>query len=210
MNIEIKHLKSAFNKAVTWNLIKESPFKSIKLLKIKGNNLPQYLTKDQIDELLNSIKDENFKFLIRFYLNTACRRNEAINLIWKDVDLRKKTLVFRATKSGEDRIVPINKNTYNILTELKSNNGSVEDTNIFEHKPGYVTQKLKSYLRNAKIDVNKSVHVLRHSAISHMIMNGVDLATIREIAGHSDISITMMYVHLSPDHKRKAIEKLNF
>jgi len=53
-------------------------------------------------------------------------------------------------------------------------------------------------------------HLLRHTYGSHLAMAGVDLPTIKELMGHSDISTTMIYAHLHPDHLKKAVNKLPF
>jgi len=53
-----------------------------------------------------------------------------------------------------------------------------------------------------------SFHTLRHSCASHLVMNGVDLATVREIMRHKDYKTTLRYAHLSQDHKRAAVEAL--
>jgi site-specific recombinase XerD len=52
-------------------------------------------------------------------------------------------------------------------------------------------------------------HVFRHTYISRLVMAGVDLRTVQELAGHKDISMTTRYAHLSPDHKLSAVAKLS-
>jgi site-specific recombinase XerD len=51
-------------------------------------------------------------------------------------------------------------------------------------------------------------HVLRHTCASHLVMAGVDLATVREIMRHKSIEMTLRYSHLSPEHKKSAVETL--
>ena len=58
-------------------------------------------------------------------------------------------------------------------------------------------------------DVTK-IHSLRHTFASHLVMNGVDLPTVKQLMGHSDIGTTMIYAHLDPDHLVTAIDKLKF
>ena len=55
---------------------------------------------------------------------------------------------------------------------------------------------------------NVTVHTLRHTVGSHLVMNGVDLATVKELLGHRDIRTTLRYAHLAQDHKRNAIGKI--
>ena len=68
----------------------------------------------------------------------------------------------------------------------------------------------KSY-RTALIEAginDFTFHDLRHTFASHLVMNGCDLMTLKELLGHKDISMTMRYAHLSPDHKRLAVKKM--
>ena len=51
-------------------------------------------------------------------------------------------------------------------------------------------------------------HVLRHTFASRLVMSGVDIRTVQELMGHADINMTMRYAHLSPDHKRGAMEQM--
>jgi integrase len=53
-----------------------------------------------------------------------------------------------------------------------------------------------------------TIHTLRHTVGSHLVMNGVDLATVKELLGHRDIQTTLRYAHLAQDHKREAIAKV--
>lgn len=57
---------------------------------------------------------------------------------------------------------------------------------------------------------NFRFHDLRHTFISYLVMNGVDIRTVQELAGHKTLTMTMKYAHLSPDHKSQAINLLDF
>ena len=70
-----------------------------------------------------------------------------------------------------------------------------------------VKKSFKTALKKSGIE-DFTFHDLRHTFASHLVMNGVDLMTIKELLGHKDIKMTMRYAHLSPDHKRLAVQKL--
>ena len=62
-------------------------------------------------------------------------------------------------------------------------------------------------MADAKLD-GVTFHTLRHTCASHLVMAGVDLVTVKEILRHKDIQVTMRYSHLSPDHKKSAVDAL--
>lgn len=211
VNIEIRSLKSVFEIAKRWSYVVQNPFKEVKQFKIPESNIPKYLTKEQIKELLDIIKDQEFKNLIIFYLNTGCRRNEALNLEWRDIDFKNKTITFLLTKSGSRRTIPINLSLLKILELMKVKNVSKNnDKKVFNFLPSYVTHKFRKYLNAIGFKENKSIHILRHTFASHLVMSGVDLYTVKKLLGHSDIKITEIYSHLAPDYLKNSVSKLNY
>ena len=72
---------------------------------------------------------------------------------------------------------------------------------------GDIRRSFRTALKRAGIE-NFRFHDLRHTFASHLVMSGVDLKTVQELMGHKTINMTLRYAHLSPDHKRKAVENL--
>ena len=202
--MEIRHLKAAFSYATeVISILKENPFRNVKQLKIEGDNLPGYLTLYDIEKLLSVIDDEDFKQLVIFYLNTGCRRDEALNLTLDNIDFNRKKIKITQTKSGKDREIPLNEK---LLKILERRNREVP----FGFKSHYVTHKFKEYVRKAGINERFSVHSLRHTFASHLVMNGVDLYTVQKLLGHSSIRVTEKYAHLSPDFLASGVTKLPY
>ena len=202
VNLELRHLKSMFQTAVEWGKIKTNPFKGVKQVKIKDNGFAKYLTKDEIEIFLGSIPDGPFKDLIVFYLNTGCRRGEALSLGWDDIDLDRKIITITEAKGDKSRIIPINSTLYETLRKMEKNGRPFKFTKWF------VTHKFKDYLKIAKINNDLTVHSLRHTFASHLVMSGENLYTVAKLLGHSSVSVTQIYAHLAPDHLRNAVEKL--
>ena len=145
-------------------------------------------------------------------MNTGLRRGELFHLQWTDVDLSGNNLTVRGgtAKSGNTRYVPLHEEATRVLRRWHKNaRGS---TFVF---PGENGGRLKSVqtawrrlLRDAGIREFRWLD-LRHHFASQLVMAGVDLNTVRELLGHSDIAMTLRYAHLSPDHKAEAVGKLN-
>jgi site-specific recombinase XerD len=97
----------------------------------------------------------------------------------------------------------------------KKKSRSQETDFVFTDKDG---GQVKTKLREAMIKVAKragienltTLHSLRHTFASHLIMNGVDLPTVQKLMGHTDIQVTMIYAHLAQDHLNEAVNKLDF
>jgi integrase len=109
------------------------------------------------------------------------------------------------------RNVPL---TEKVVAILKRRLAACKGSFIFPHrndpnKPLTTIRKAHlEALRESKINPSFRLYDLRHTFGSRSAMAGIDLATLRELMGHSDISTTMRYVHPTPEHKRAAVEKL--
>ena len=128
-----------------------------------------------------------------------------------DVDLEREILVVRGgnAKSGKTRHVPLNSEAVLSLQRWKQSAPSSEW--VFPAKAGNQLVSIKTswhaVLRKAGI-VDFRWHDLRHHFASRLVMVGVDLNTVRELLGHSDLSMTLRYAHLSPEHKADAVARL--
>ena len=78
------------------------------------------------------------------------------------------------------------------------------------HSRNWLREQLIKIGKEAGIENLTKLHTLRHTFASHLVMNGVDLPTVKKLMGHSDIQTTMIYAHLAPDHLAGAVDKLEF
>jgi integrase len=151
--------------------------------------------------------------LVRLALHTGCRRGELLALHWRDVDLTAARLAVRAdtAKTGEARYIPLNRAIVAVMRTWQPEDVDL-DAFVFPgvDEDAALTTVKKSWngvLKAAKI-TGFRFHDLRHTFASKLVMAGVDLNTVRELLGHSDIKMTLRYAHLAPEHKMAAVEKL--
>ena len=150
--------------------------------------------------------------MILLAMNTGLRRGELFQLQWPDVDLPGKTLTVRGrtAKSGQTRHIPLNEEAQQAIECWRIKRS--ETCWVF---PGIAGQQLTT-IHTAWRGILKAAgisdfrwHDLRHHFASRLVMAGVDLNTIRELLGHSDLEMTLRYAHLSPDHKAEAVGRLD-
>jgi integrase len=144
-------------------------------------------------------------------MNTGLRRGELFQLRWTDVDFEREVTVIRGgnAKSGKTRHVPLNREALQALRRWRKSAATYEW--VFPGNDGGRLTNIKtawrSLLRQTGI-CNFRWHDLRHHFASRLVMVGVDLNTVRELLGHADLSMTLRYAHLSPEHKAEAVAKL--
>lgn len=207
VNRELATIKTMFNKAVTWGKIKESPAKSVQFLREPEGRV-RYLEKEEIVKLLAKCSAK-LRPIVIVALNTGMRRGEMLNLKWHDVDFQRDIISLFDTKNGESRKIPMNAQVKAALIRVKKH---PESQFIFCNRKGQPFNNIrKSFLqacKNAGI-INFHFHDLRHTFASQLVMAGVDINTTRELLGHKDIRMTLRYSHLSPDHKKRAVDVLS-
>jgi len=128
---------------------------------------------------------------------TGCRRGELLSLTWNQVDLERKllTLPGSRTKNGQTRIVNLNSAAVATLTQWRKDSNSLFVFAGPEGRPlSYLKTAWSRVLKEAEIEAFRW-HDLRHTFASNLVMAGVDLNTVRELLGHSDITMTLRYAH---------------
>ena len=146
-------------------------------------------------------------------INTGVRRGELFSLAWQDVDLARGNLTVRGSgaKSGKTRHVPLNDEAARVLRAWHQQAGEPVTGLVFPGKAGARLDTIKtawSGLLNAAGISGFRWHDLRHTFASKLVMAGVDLNTVRDLLGHSDLTMTLRYAHLAPEHKAAAVARL--
>jgi len=209
INRELSALRHMLNLAKRWKIIRESPMSEVKQLKEEKCKM-RILDKDEAD-LLIDVAAEHLKPIILVALNTGMRQGEILSLKWDDIDFVRYSIHIREenSKSGKARNVPMNSLVAETLKKLKRNCEFVfKNPRRRGKRIKDISWSFKKALRESGIEKLR-FHDLRHTAASWMVVKcGIDLVTVKEILGHSDIKITMIYCHASQDSKRRAVEGL--
>jgi len=204
VNRELACLKHIYTKAKEWGKVSESPASKVKLLRERNRRL-RYLEEEEIKRLYNACS-EDLRPIVAVALNTGMRIGEILSLKWGDIDFRGRIIYIMDSKSGEKREVPLNRTLYVALLGVRKHRDSPF---VFCGKDGKPRKDIrgafKAALKKAEIE-DFRFHDLRHTFASHLVMRGVDIKTVQELLGHKTMEMTLRYSHLSPDHKRRAVE----
>ncbi len=154
--------------------------------------------------------------IVLLALNTGLRRGELLKLTWRDVDLVAARLTIRgeSAKSGRTRYVPLNAEALQVFKEWQNDaTGDLvfPDPNTGEQMDSLKTAWgaiIKAAAKSTATIADFRFHDLRHTFASKLIQRGVDLATVRELLGHSDFALTLRYAHLAPENTAAAVAKL--
>ncbi|WP_269764928.1 tyrosine-type recombinase/integrase [Burkholderia ubonensis] len=152
---------------------------------------------------------------LRLALSTGCRKNELLALDWVRVDFERSCLRLEVehTKNGKRRLVPLNQSALSALRDqrdwvMRNCEGSEW---VFPSRTGRHVQTLQKgfYAACMRAGIsNFRIHDLRHTFASWLVMEGVSLYVVKDLLGHSSITVTERYAHLSPDQGRMAVQRL--
>ena len=201
------------------NTIRDDVAISVERPKLE-KHLPKVLTVEEVDKLLdvelNTVFDYRNKAMLELLYGTGLRISELLDLKTFDIDI-ENCIVRCMGKGSKERIVPIGEYIIRYLSlyierrsELLKNKSS---DYLFLNKSGGRLSRfsffkiIKKLLRDKNINKDVSPHTLRHSFATHMLENGADLRSIQELLGHSDISTTRIYTHITNKKVRNDYEE---
>lgn len=206
----ISSLKAFYNYEIKLGKIENNPMDAIKPPKL-GTHLPVYLTIDEVDALLDIDIVDPFssrnKALLELMYATGLRISEVINLEFKNIDF-DDCIVRVMGKGNKERIVPINDIAIKYLKDYIDNyrplliKKNLNNYLFLNNHGNMMTRQgvfkiIKNYADIKGINKNIGPHTLRHTFATHLLENGADLRIIQELLGHSDISTTQIYTHLT-------------
>jgi integrase/recombinase XerC len=220
INRKISSLNSYYKFLVKINAIKLNPLTNHKALKM-SKKLQVPFSETEIMSVLSLIETDSFeglrnKLIVELFYSTGMRRTELVNLQLNDVDISKSQLKVLG-KRNKERFIPLLQTvleTYKAYIIVRSTLKSLNRSKfIFLTKNGQrvydklVYRVITNYFDSVSSKVKKSPHILRHSFATHLLNNGADLNSVKELLGHSSLAATQIYTHNSMAELQKVYKK---
>ena len=206
INRKISSLSKYYDFLIKINELKSSPLKNHKRLKVQKKLIIPF-SEDEVLKVVD-VFSKNFEgkrnlLIVDMLYSTGVRRDELINIKLNDV-LLDENLVKVLGKRNKERLVPLVLNLKSRINDyLKFRNEIKSSSSNFfittkgkKIGPSLVYRVVKNYLSKVSTKVKTSPHVLRHSFATHMLNNGADINSIKEIMGHSSLASTQIYTKI--------------
>lgn len=202
INRKIASLKSYFNFLVNIGKIQSSPLKAHKNLKGSSKIVIPF-SEEEIKKLFDNFEtskiNDRDKLIIEIFYSTGIRREELINIKIKHIFFDNAMMKI-VGKRNKERMIPIlpklSKNMMNYINKNDPNIYLFENVKSKKISVSTIYRVINKYFRFVSTKVKVSPHVLRHTFATHMLNNGADINTIKEILGHSSLSSTQIYTKI--------------
>ena len=220
INRKVSSLKSFYKFLVKTDTIGSSPLLAHSPLK-QSKKIQVPFSKEEINSLLDSDSFKNDfrgvlqKTIITFFYFTGVRRIELINIKESDINMDSSTIRIMGKRSKE-RIIPMLPKLKKSIVDylyLRSQEFNKETLEyLFVSRTGdqlsekYVYRTVNEYFKLVSPKVKKAPHVLRHSFATHLINEGADINSVKELLGHSSLSATQVYSHTSMERIKEVFK----
>lgn len=222
----ISTLRSFFKYLMNQNIIKFNPMEDIDSPKI-DKKLPVSLSYEQVQNLLDQPNIESYlglrdRTMMELLYSSGLRVSELVALNKEDFDFDNYSVLLKG-KGKKERKIPITKNAANWINKYVTHSVRYQNSNehlkesdpkaLFLNKWGNrlttrsVDRKFYKYLLSSGLPSDVTPHTIRHTIATHWLENGMDLKTIQVLLGHSSLSTTSIYTHVSTKLKKDAYDK---
>ncbi len=203
-------LRHILNLAIAESYLVTNPVKGVRFFPEPTGRL-RFLTEAEIARLREYLSPEHWA-VVAFSLETGLRLSEQFHARWDCLNTEQGILTIPLSKSGKTRHVILSESALAIVAGLSSwaHSPFLFPSPLIPGQPmqgrNFVVKIYEPALKQAGIE-GATWHTLRHTFASRAVMAGVDIRSVQELMGHSTITMTMRYAHLSPAHLRTAVNK---
>ena len=168
-----------------------------------------WLTREQVQKLMETAKSPHMKLFIQMAVSTAARSGAILDLTWPQIDFDRKLIDFGQGWGNKRRtVVPINEELHESLKTAKE---LAQSDYVIEYHNKQVASVKSGFRRLCKdCNIKASPHVLRHTAATWLVMDGVPLAEVARLLGDSERTVEKVYGKHAPTYLRRAVDALNF
>lgn len=221
LKLKLSAVKSFFTYLKRKRVLTSNPATNV-LSPKKNKTLPNFLLENEITTLMNSF-DENSplglrnKALIELLYSSGLRVSEALQLEINSINYGSRTLKVLG-KGNKERTVPVGEKAISSIKEYLKRRNEIADVAVYckalfiddNGKPLTSSQAyniVHKAMQGITESPKKSPHVLRHSFATHLLDNGADIQSVSEMLGHSSLSATQVYTHVSIERLKEAYKK---
>ncbi len=198
-------------------ICKKNPALTLEQPKIP-KKLPKVMTIEEINTILSQDLTKIEKVILELLYGCGLRVSELVNLKINDIDISAKYLQCTG-KGSKERIVPIGSKALKAIKEyekerdfiLQKNRQTSKNLLIKGDGKNITRQDIYTFIHKQGEKIHKSIspHTLRHSFATHLLENGADLRVVQELLGHSDVSTTQLYTHISKKRLKEVYFAIN-
>ena len=216
VNVRYRSVKSVFGYALRHEYIAKSPFSKTSAIKI-ARRTPQFLSKADLQKLLEKVTSPTMKDIFLFAALTGMRLAEIANLKSSSIDLKQNQILVAnhesfTTKSSRERVIPIHPALIEMLKRRKARKTNSDylfaKPSGYKLSDSYISHQFKHYLREAKLDERLHFHNLRSSFACYLVANNVSIFEVQQLLGHSSVSVTMAYASLTQSKLSESVSKI--
>ena len=182
-------------------------------------HLPKVMTIEELNSIINSNLNTLQSLIVELLYGCGLRVSELVNLNLNDIDIKSKYVKCYG-KGSKERIVPFGEKAKNALKKyfnerefIVLNNKLEKNKKLLLKNNGknVTRQDVYNFIRSQgeKIHKHISPHTLRHSFATHLLENGADLRVVQELLGHSDVSTTQLYTHITKKRLKEVYFAIN-
>ena len=214
---KVASLRGFFKWAFSSGIINNNPASTLEQPKVP-QRLPKVVSVKEIEEMLHNNLTPLEHVMMELLYSCGLRVSELVNLKLNDIDLSSK-YVRCFGKGSKERIIPMGETAKSVIKEyLLTRDLLIKKYNIDSKKllikdNGHFISRQDVYnfihAQGKLIHKNISPHTLRHSFATHLLENGADLRIVQELLGHSDVSTTQLYTHISKKRLKEVYFSIN-
>jgi integrase/recombinase XerC len=219
----ISSLRSFYNFLVRNQFIRSNPFELVQLRR-KGRKLPRFFYEKEMKQLFEAVKGDDplsqrDSALLELLYATGMRVSECANLTISQLDFNNGIVLIHG-KGDKDRYVPFGEYAQTALKKyiqgtrqaLMEKYQEQHDYVFINNRGKQITSRgieyiLDKIIKKTSLTADIHPHMIRHTFATHLLDNGADLRTVQEMLGHSSLSTTQIYTHVTMEHLQKDYKK---